>query len=92
MSILSHGLGSLDSFSNSSSDKGKIPEADLQADDAMAARKVYWKKLKHWRDYKVDWINVFPDVEIPDEPQSITDLLQLDMGLLYQKIIRYNKK
>ena len=49
-SFISHGLGSSDSFSNSSSDKSELSEAELQAAGATAASKVYRKKLKHWCD------------------------------------------
>ena len=92
LSFLSYGLGISDNFSNSSSEEGELSEAELQAADATAARKVYRKKLKHWCDYKVDWVSVFPDVEFPDEPQPINYFLPLDVGLVYYKMIRYNKK
>ena len=49
-SFLSNGLGSSDSFPNSSSDKGKLSEAELQAANATSERKVYHKNLKHWCD------------------------------------------
>ena len=85
-------MGSLDSFLNSSSDEGELSEAELQAADATAARKVYRKNLKHWCDYEVDWSSVLPDVEFIDEPQSIPYLLHLDVGLVYQKMTQDDNK
>ena len=86
-SFLSHGLGILDSFLNSSSDEGELSEAELQAADATAARKLSQKKLNHWCDYEVDCRSMFLDIDFLDEPQPIPYFLQLDVGLVYQKII-----
>ena len=77
--------------SKDSSEEQVQTEESLQADDAISAKKCFRKHLKHWCQYPIDWKAVYPDSDIPDQPTTVRpleDLLHLDMGVLYLKIIK----
>ena len=42
-----------------------------------------WKRLFK----SIDWRSHFPDANLPEKPDLIFDLMELDMGILYRKII-----
>ena len=52
----------------------------------IEAKKVWknWTKLLE----VIDWSEQFKDAELPEEPDIVFDLMELDMGIFYNKIIK----
>ena len=64
-------------------------EETLQSDDADNTKRSFKRKIKRWCGYVVDWKAIYPTTELPDrELYPMYDLLQLDVGRVYLKIIK----
>ena len=64
-------------------------EETLQADDAENAKRSFKMNSKRCCGYVVNWKAIYPNTELPDgELDPMDDLLQLDVGRVYLKIIQ----
>jgi len=61
-------------------------EIDLEEGLKIEARKV-WKNWTHLLR-TIDWCKQFPDAELPEKPDIVFDLMELDMGVFYRKLIK----
>lgn len=66
-------------------------EESMQKADEEVARATFKKKMRKWSKYKVNWKELFPDAQLPDDPKPMEDLLQLDIGIVYRKVIHDDK-
>ena len=68
-------------------DDTDLPELSDQKASYIAEAK---RALKLWRKLEIDWRTEFPDVSFPPYPEpldTVNDLMDLQMGKLYQKIM-----
>ena len=64
----------------------EVEQASIKEFAEIEAKKVWknWTKLLAI----VDWRAQFPDANLPEEPDIVFDLMELDMGIFYNKIIQ----
>ena len=88
-----HLKNALDSLSDGSSNSSEQDcEETLQADDAENAKRSLKRNIKRWCGYVVYWKSIYPNTELSDgELDPMDDLLQLDVGRVYLKIIQEDK-
>lgn len=63
-----------------------VDELSIKEFAKIEAKKVWrnWTKLHN----VIDWREQFKDAELPEEPDIVFDLMELDMGIFYNKIIK----
>jgi hypothetical protein len=63
-------------------------EADFAAEDKVAAEAEFKQVFKTWMMLKVDWPAAFPEAKLGQGPLDLVrDLMSLDMGKFYKKVI-----
>ena len=76
--------------SESDEDEGPVEktEADFAAEDKVAAEADFKRVFKSWMMLKVDWRTSFPGAKLGLDPLDlIRDLMSLDMGQFYKKVV-----
>jgi len=61
-------------------------EEDLQKEDKENAEAEFKWVFKKWHKLTIDWKIVYPDVEIPEKPDTIRNLMPLEIGRLYKTL------
>ena len=82
-------FGDHDSDSDAEEDPQPKTESDLVAEDEEAAKVEFKRVFANWFKYNVDYAAEFPHAGLPKDGafDLVTDLMHLDMGVLYRKII-----
>jgi hypothetical protein len=66
-------------------------EEELQKLDKDKAKEAFKKVFKYWRNYKVNWHDLYAEKKLPKESDLIGDLIGIDIGNLYKKLEKDKK-